>query len=337
MENLDQKILDAFVDVLPNSYNKTARGWYNFNCPSCGDTRGRGGFLMTSTGGFRYRCFNGGCDFNSQNTGWEPGSGLGGRPRELFQLLGGNPSDLPSRFTMMQADHFTKRGDLIKNETKEKPVLNFPRENLPDDTVSILDPGKFVTDKKYERVLDYLIGRGEEVAISYDFKWSPKFPNHLIIPYKHFDSVVGYLARSVLPEDKNRFFGPCPSDYIFGQDKVDLDGPARSVIVTEGVMDAIVLDGMACRNSSMTDKQKLFLNLCGRQKIILPDMERSGLNYVEIAEENNWYVSLPKWDRNVKDATEAVNRYGRLYTIESVVKGATKNYLTAKLKLSMKG
>ena len=91
------EIIDAFHRIIPTRHRRTGRGWITFNCPSCGDRRGRGGFLETPSGGWRYRCFNGGCEYE-RGTGWEPGNRFYGRPHRLFELLGGDIADIPKQF-----------------------------------------------------------------------------------------------------------------------------------------------------------------------------------------------------------------------------------------------
>lgn len=333
--NANEKVLDSFLSLIPGTGKKSSKGWINFNCPACGDTKGRGGFIVTSSGGFRYRCFNAGCDFNSHTTGWEPDNGIGGRPRKLFQLLGGDPKNLPLSVLIKQADNYVKSGELESKGSNEKPVHYFKHESLPDDTVLLSTVNKFSSDNNFKRVRKYIKQRGKELSEIYPFMWSPKHPHSVIIPFYHYGNIVGFLGRNIHKKAKSRFFGVCPADYTFGQDKLYTESSARSVIVTEGIMDAIAVDGVACRNSVITRKQELLLGLCGRRIIMLPDIEKEGGEYINIAEKNGWEVSIPKWDRNVKDAVDACDRYGRLYTIESVINGATKNYLMARTKLTI--
>lgn len=61
------------------------------------------------------------------------------------------------------------------------------------------------------------------------------------------------------------------------------------------------------------------------------------MSFITAAERNGWRVSVPRWDSGVKDVIDAVRRYGMLHTIESVVAGATKNYVKARAALNMGG
>lgn len=84
---------EAIRGVLPAN-KRAASGWIKFDCPACGDRRQRGGLLVTPSGGFRFRCFNAGCEFERAPTGWEPGNRFAGRPRRLFELLGGDVTEI---------------------------------------------------------------------------------------------------------------------------------------------------------------------------------------------------------------------------------------------------
>jgi hypothetical protein len=74
----------------------------------CGDShtgkKRRGGLFFTETGGFKYGCFNDGCEFYANYTGWEPGRPLGERELHVFESFGGCRADLP----------------LIKNEPRDR-------------------------------------------------------------------------------------------------------------------------------------------------------------------------------------------------------------------------
>lgn len=327
-------VLSSFIRLLPVA-RRTARGWTNFNCVFCGDTRGRGGFLETPTGGFRYRCFNGGCEANEHPTGWEPGGGLGGRPRKLFTLLGGDLSDLPVRDLVRSSDRFSRTGTRL-SAGGESATVSFDDVELPQGAVPLEEVPDGAGGPGLVAVADYLLGLGSEVCTRHRYHWTPIHPWHLIVPYYHHGRIVGWAGRNCAPTG-GRFIGRCGSDYIFRQDTIER-GSSRSAIVVEGVMNAIAINGLAVRNSTPTRKQELLLNVCGQDVIVLPDQDRdTGMSFITAAERNGWRVSVPRWDSGVKDVIDAVRRYGMLHTIESVVAGATKNYVKARAALNMGG
>jgi hypothetical protein len=325
-------VLERFVELLP-SQKTNVKGWIEFNCPYCGDTRGRGSFIVTDNNGFRYKCWNGGCIYAESPTGWEPESLLGGRCKLLFKLLGGNVRNLPIDHLYSFAGN--KTGFNGKDDDIHSPRSDiYPEAALPKDAINILDADPNNVTPKLKDAIEYLMVRGEEIALSYNFMWSPENPDYLIIPFYHRNRVVGWYGRLTSDIKKSRFIGTCPADFIFRQDTIADDD--RAIIVTEGIIDAIAVDAVGIRGSTLTKRQIEFLNDCGSIPIILPDLQTEGLSYVDIAKKNNWPVSIPEWDYNIKDAAQAVSKYGKLYTVESILAGATMNYNKAKMMLRLR-
>jgi hypothetical protein len=48
------------------------------------------------------------------------------------------------------------------------------------------------------------------------------------------------------------------------------------------------------------------------------------------AGELGWSVSFPDWDNDINDINQAVNKYGRLYTLYSIIKAKQSNPLKIK-------
>lgn len=331
-------VLGAFKAALPPASRLSSTGYYNFDCPLCGDRRGRGGFSETPTGGWRYKCFNAGCEAADRAIGWEPGGGLGGRPRKLFRALGGDPKALPISDLMKAADTFRRDGS-SRRDGGDEAVYSFPEVELPPGCVPLLSAadGELSDEQAIglASVVEFLESRGGEIAEAHQFMWSPMEPSSLVVPYLHHGRVVGWTSRSVGVVRRNKYKTKCSPDYVFRQDRLERSSDVVAVVV-EGELDAVAVDGVALRSSSPTKKQELLLNLCGQDVVVLPDMERSGAALVAAAERNNWFVSVPRWDRGVKDACTACARYGMLYTVESVVKGATRNYAAAKIAINVR-
>lgn len=321
------EVLDVFLNCIPVSKSNVS-GWITFDCPACNDRRSRGGFLATASGGFRYHCFNGGCEYETQPTGWEPDKGLGGRPRRLLHLLGGSAKDLPVSLLMRASDAYTQSGDK-SDEAKEHPVWNFPEMDLPEDCKDLTD---LSDDDNQADVLEFVLNRLGTAVSDQLFLWTPKYKRSVIVPYVNFGKIVGWMSRTI---DDKGFFQKCGSEYIFNQDTLINDG--RKVIVHEGIFDAISTMGVSIRQGTPNSKQELLLNQCGRDIVVLPDFDRSGIGLIDVAERNGWYVSTPDWDKDVKDASEACARYGRLYTVHSIIENCHKNYMKARIKASSSG
>lgn len=325
-------ITTAFMSVLPPGSKRT-RSWINFNCPMCGDSRSRCGFLETPSGGFRIRCFNATCPLNDSATGWEPGSGLGGRPKQFFTALGGDMKDLPIAELLRLSDAY--RADGSKRPVADIATKFEPCE-LPPGCVPLEDAADHAVDEDQIEGLSVIIDRmmdlGDEIMASHPLYWTPAQPHMMVIPFLHHGQVVGWIGRNYKPGGK-RFSGKSPADYIFRQDTMER-GSSRSAIVVEGVMNAIAIRGLATRNSSLTKKQEALLNAGGQKIIMLPDLNQTGLAFVDAARRNGWEVSIPNWDHGIKDVCDAVRKYGLLYTMQSVVSASTNNYVKAKAVLN---
>jgi hypothetical protein len=109
-------ITRLFMNRLP--FGRSGNGWYNFNCPACGDREHKAGFTTTSSGGWRYRCFRARCGY-SEATGWEPGRNLGGREKRLYELLGGDLADLPQIESETQQEYMRQEWERITREMRE--------------------------------------------------------------------------------------------------------------------------------------------------------------------------------------------------------------------------
>jgi len=69
-----------------------------------------------------------------------------------------------------------------------------------------------------------------------------------------------------------------------------------------------------------------------KQIIVVPDRDKAGSKLVEQAIEQGWSVSLPEWADDINDIGDAVQRYGRLYTLHSIAVSAEDSPLKIRLR-----
>ena len=62
---------------------------------------------------------------------------------------------------------------------------------------------------------------------------------------------------------------------------------------------------------------------------------QDGKEFIEQALSLDWEVSFPPWHVDIKDAADAVQKYGRLATVRSIIQHATGNQLKARVKAKM--
>jgi DNA primase len=84
--------------------------------------------------------------------------------------------------------------------------------------------------------------------------------------------------------------------------------------------------------SEVRDQQALLLNSLNKQVIVLPDRDRAGVKLVEESIELGWSVSMPEWENDVRDVNDAIQKYGRMFTLHTIVSYAEENELKIKLR-----
>jgi len=66
----------------------------------------------------------------------------------------------------------------------------------------------------------------------------------------------------------------------------------------------------------------------------LPDFDKAGMDTVNVAVKRGWAVAFPEWDDDIKDASDAVERYGRLFTVRSILESVETS--STKIKILAK-
>jgi hypothetical protein len=103
-------------------------------------------------------------------------------------------------------------------------------------------------------------------------------------------------------------------------------------ILCEGPLDALQIEGMALLGSEIKDQQAYLVNALNRDIIVVPDRDEAGSKLVEQAIDHEWSVSMPDWHEDVNDIGDAVARYGRIYTLYSIVTAAESSPLKIRLR-----
>jgi hypothetical protein len=319
--NLIQTTLTA---ALPPKRKQTPSGWISFNAPCCHhrgektDTRKRGGVLM-SPDGFQYHCFN--CGFKA---GWLPGKLFSKNTKDLFRWLGVPDTDVNK--LSLEA---LKNKEELAVVPKMKNFVIEPRE-LPPDSYSfetLLEQN--CTDEDFLEAVAYILDRKMELEW-YDWHWSPEagYKDRVLIPFYLENQVVGYTGRKIRPGTPKYLTHVSPG-YVFNLDAQSDD--RKYVIVVEGQFDAISVDGVAIGHNDPNEAQIARINGLGKEVIVVPDQDKPGANMIKTALEQGWTVSLPEWGDDVKDCADAVKKYGRIYTLFTILQYREANEIKIKL------
>ena len=317
-------VSDVITAHLPAKRKTTPSGWISFNAPCChhngnsADTRGRGGIIQEGDN-ISYHCFN--CGFKAS---WQPGRNVSQKLRKLLQWIGA-PDNVINKLALQVMQE--NEGIDIKKKLVELPT--FVTVPLPDDAVKIADLKEF--NKYSMAVLEYMSSRNLNLDDT-DYYWSPSlgYRDRLIIPFYYEGRIVGWTARSVVPDKQPKYLSEQQPGYVYGLDEQGYN--KVFAIVCEGPIDALHIDGIALLGSEIKDQQAMLINRLSKDVIVVPDRDKAGSKLVEQAIELGWQVSLPDWDSDINDIDECVQRHGRLYTLYKIASNAESSKLKIQLR-----
>jgi hypothetical protein len=311
------------LSLIPGRKKQTTSGWTSFNAICCGprghnpDTRGRGGIKFDGTTNWLYHCFN--CGYSC---GFTMGRIIEPKTRQ-FLIWCGADSEQVQRWSLESLQN----KDLFDftQEKKEYTPLEFNAKPLPKGEK--LDP----SNPRHKIYTDYLISRKIDLT-KYSFTVTPndKYRNQrrIVVPYTYKGKVVGNTSR-FLDNKMPKYLNDQPQGYVFNIDKQDKNW--QVCILTEGIFDALSIDGVAVMHDDISPDQAMLLAQLNKRIIVVPDFDETGFKIIDRALELGYSVSLPDWEPGIKDVNDAVVKYGKLPTLLSILQNATMN----KIKIEM--
>ena len=161
--------------------------------------------------------------------------------------------------------------------------------------------------------------------------------NRIILPFEFGGKRIGYTARAVNDRAAKikKYHSMMPDDAIFNYHLFHNNYKRTFAVLYEGVIDAYVMQGMACGGRNINDDQIYMIKNLGMPVIVVPDNDKDGDDLIDIAIREGWSVSFPPWKHKFKDAAAAAAKYGRIYTIQSILASVETNPLTINLKKDM--
>ena len=323
-------VLDFVRQTLPGGWKQTPGGWVSGNCPMCAtrghraDTRKRGGFMF-SDDKVQYNCFN--CGFK---TGWSPGRKIAGRLQELLQQFGADTAQIQRiNFELLkQQEEANIAQQFIKQDQPREVVIDWPDHPLPEGALPFdqVDTSKLSEREldKFVQAVEYVHERG--MGFHTDWMWSPSktFANRAILPFRYQGRIVGYTGRWCgKPPNKEtpKYYLKSPNHFVYN---VDAQHDHKYTIVTEGQFDALMVSGVAMQGNTPSMTQCDIVDSLKTKVIVVPDADRAGNELVKTALRRGWAVSFPPWE-GCKDAADAAQKYGRLFTVRSIIDSAESN------------
>jgi hypothetical protein len=306
------------VSFLPGKRKQTASGWISFNAPCCihrGDTqdkRQRGGIKPGTDGSWSYHCFN--CGYTAS---FVLGRNLTFKARKLLEWMN-VPTEEIERINLESLKHKSIEGLLGDRQQviQKLQSIEFEDRDLPAETQELNDFAK-----------EYLQRRC--IPLDYPFLYKTMPRRGVVIPFTHNNQVVGHTTR-FLDDRTPRYIQDIQSGYVFGTDLQKHNW--QTVIVVEGVFDALSINGLAVLHAEINDAQVRLIRSLGRDVIVVPDQDEAGMKLVDRAVELGWAVSMPAWPEGVKDVNDAVIRLGRLGTLLTIMQAKE----TSRIKIELR-
>ena len=334
-DTLEQLIRDHLGPV-----QQTRKGWQSRNCMMChhhgesADRRGRFGIIFSPDGTIATSCFN--CGHKSK---FVPGETFSkefslflqeiGIPQHTVKLLN---FELYKEYYGKEAAHELHIAENISS--KWVPA------NLPKDSLTIQEwANNGCTDRSFLNVLQYAYNRG--IRNFDQFYWTPAtngmLNKRLIIPFTYRGKLVGFTGRFAgTPPNKKitKYYNISPSDFLYNLDR---QLPTNDyLILTEGVLDAYAINGISAQGNEINESQIAYIKSLNKKVIVLPDFDKDGSALLEVAVDNRWAVSFPFWSTEIKDAAKAVEEYGRITTLASIIDAADYDTFSAQVKWRMR-
>jgi hypothetical protein len=336
-------VWNVLVANLPKS---RSGGFIKICCPMCPtmgetpDTRFRCGITRNTDGGFGINCFN--CGFKAK---YVMGNGLSKNVKDFMYAI-----NIPDRVMMevgymvlLAQRHYNKADGIVAEiGSVATEFASLPKNSLPIKEWK----AEGCDDPNFLAVCKYLEGRGDYIANSYNYHWSPetsaKINRRVIIPfYDYGDRVAGWTGRLIDPSKTDRYLTKGSKAHLFNNHLL-YDKEIETLIVNEGPFDAIATNGVALHGSSINDFIVSILNDCGKRIVIVPDGDKAGSKLIPVALENGWSVAFPKlqgiykkdnwWEDDVDDPAKACAKYGHLFTVRSIIETATDSSFTIHMK-----
>lgn len=338
-------VQDFTLNLLPSRRKNSQSGWVSVNAVCCHhnghnqDTRGRGGIKTNPNGGISWHCFN--CGYK---TSYTPGRTLSFKYRKLLGWLGANQNDIQRLVVESMRLKNTINSEASALETEE---VTFEQRSLPANAQSFeeyaMSSHAHEADSNFIKVVEYIASRNIDIG-KYKFYWANsvehKLSYRVIVPFYYKNQIYGYTARAIESAIQPKYYSDHPGHFVFNLDNQASDN--KFVIVCEGPFDAMSIDGVSTQTNDISESQADIIEALDKRVIVVPDFDPKfdkrgkwrwdGAQMIKRALEYGWSVSFPVWHTECKDINEAVCKYGKLFTLKSILDGVESNPIKIQIK-----
>lgn len=331
MKNLEELIRSK----IPFNYKKANTGFEPVICAICSDYIPRGGFKFENNI-IGFHCFNCGIDGIFE----EGSTSISKSFRKIlnaFQITDEETDEVISKNFIANGGlkHISKQEKEITLDVLNKNKLSFstPEVKLPKNSIAINKHGPFRNE--HEKIaVEYLLNR-KVLDVYHDFFISSekKYSNRVIIPFYRNGKVIYWQARS-LDGSEPRYLNSSvhKTAVLYNYDELNRFSNLP-LFVTEGVFDAIPINGVAIMGSTLNEVKIELLKKIKRRIIFVIQRDKNGKQLALEALKNNWEISFPPEGFN--DVNKAVCETGILWTINMIMKQTMKNSIEAQMAIKL--
>ncbi len=306
-------------------FNNTNRGgWRLVTCPVCGDYKPRAGFKFDNQGeNAVYHCFNnatcGGAYCPSETNGF-----MSKNMKNILLTIG--CSDLEIKELIFNYakiyNNTTTTAAAVTKKDYIPSAIEIPSFFVPIDLMS--------NDIQHLLAFDYLERRRlDPFAYSYmvcDTKSTdPKinlWKDRLIIPAFLKNDIIWYQGRDMTNTKPKKYLNcNSPGSRVLYNYDCLFDHEVDKIFIFEGFFDAMTVlpsCSVSCQSSNLTEDQLRALNSCKKSKIIVPDMNKNGMELAQQGLDQGWGVSFPKL-RGMTDVNKFSTEHGILAATHEIM------------------
>lgn len=291
-----------------------SRGFQEVRCEVCHDHSPRAAFRFDGDS-VGYTCWN--CGAKAR---YEEGSGkLSRNFREILSAFGITREDLTALRSSLFTHHRKEEED-VTLEALKKVKLITPEVPLPDSCFPIGVDHHIYLQLPLAEYLEKRCIDPERVRAH--FSLDKRFIGRVIIPFYRDGKVIYWQARHIEDGVKPRYLNSFAARdaVLYGYDQIFTWSDAP-LFVTEGVFDAIVLNGVCTLGASLNEAKIEILKRTRRRVIFVIDRDKTGGEFGAAALSNGWEITFV--DERVKDANRSVQVFGLPYTIYCLINNAT--------------
>jgi hypothetical protein len=325
---IEKKSLESLIRDNVALGRQAATGFFALKCRCCNDYKERAGFKFDN-GHVGYSCFNCG-----KAARYEEDSGhISRNMREVLYSFGLTAEQLEevigSAFFFKKAESSKITLESLHKVSTVTPTIELPP--LSRELGGCLDHLEL-----QEKYVAYLDGRCVDFnRYKFYFSLDPKFKDRVIVPFFRAGRLIYWQARSIHDDEKKRYENPSitRNAVMFNTDELyrHADLP---LLVTEGVFDAMMFDGVAMLGSKLNDAKIELLRQSPRRIIFVIDKDDNGRKLAETVLDLGWNITTAP--EGAKDVNDSVQKFGKCWTAYQLAQQVPKDRASAQLLISLK-